>query len=241
MNQRRNSGPQVEVRLEGKIERLQLHDLSADLLRRCGAIRSFRWLKGQRHFPGLYWSATTGSHVGYESRLELARLLLADHDPEVGWIVSQPFRLNNTDTHGRQRRHVPDYALIYECDAAITIVNVKPAERLRDPKVAEALGWAHRTMQDAGLSTEIWSSTDPQVLINLRYIAGFRNPVHIPSGYTAAAVESVTPRATWREAEAKLQPLVDQPRVALLHALWLGRLRCDLYRPISLDTHLEVA
>jgi hypothetical protein len=32
---------------------------------------------------GVYWSATTGGHVIYESRLELARLLLADFDSVV--------------------------------------------------------------------------------------------------------------------------------------------------------------
>lgn len=36
--------------------------------------RTFRWYKGQRHYSGLYWSATTRDHVVYESRLELSRL-----------------------------------------------------------------------------------------------------------------------------------------------------------------------
>ena len=33
-------------------------------------VREFRWTRGQKHLPGLWWSATTGSHVGYESWLE---------------------------------------------------------------------------------------------------------------------------------------------------------------------------
>ena len=33
-------------------------------------VRSFPSVKGQRHFPGLRWSASTGRHVGYESVLE---------------------------------------------------------------------------------------------------------------------------------------------------------------------------
>jgi hypothetical protein len=37
--------------------------------------RTFRWYKGQRHYSGLYWSATMRDHVVYESRLELARLI----------------------------------------------------------------------------------------------------------------------------------------------------------------------
>jgi hypothetical protein len=39
--------------------------------------RTARSARGQVHYPGFYWSATTGGHVIYESRLELARLLLA--------------------------------------------------------------------------------------------------------------------------------------------------------------------
>jgi hypothetical protein len=50
--------------------------------------RSFRSHRGRRHCSGAYWSATTGGHVGYESRLELARLLFADMDPGVAWIVA---------------------------------------------------------------------------------------------------------------------------------------------------------
>jgi hypothetical protein len=40
------------------------------------------------------------AHVGYESRLEYANLLLADFDPRVDWILSQPFLLE-----GRTRAH----------------------------------------------------------------------------------------------------------------------------------------
>jgi len=32
--------------------------------------REFRWARGQKHLPGLWWSVTTGAHVGYESWLE---------------------------------------------------------------------------------------------------------------------------------------------------------------------------
>ena len=33
-------------------------------------VRSFQWAKGASHFPGLWWSSTTGDHVGFESWLE---------------------------------------------------------------------------------------------------------------------------------------------------------------------------
>ena len=34
--------------------------------------RKARSARGQAHYPGYFWSATTGGHVIYESRLELA-------------------------------------------------------------------------------------------------------------------------------------------------------------------------
>lgn len=53
--------------------------------------RTFRSHRNQRHYWGWYWSSTTGDHVIYESRLELARLLLADADPDIVGIAAQPF------------------------------------------------------------------------------------------------------------------------------------------------------
>ena len=54
--------------------------------------RTFRWRAGQVHYSGTYWFATTGDHVIYESRLELARLLFADYDRTVLHVIAQPFR-----------------------------------------------------------------------------------------------------------------------------------------------------
>lgn len=55
--------------------------------------RSFPTDKGQRNYPGLLWTATTGSLVGYESLLKRDRLWLADFDPAVRAIFGQPFWL----------------------------------------------------------------------------------------------------------------------------------------------------
>jgi hypothetical protein len=54
-------------------------------------VRSFPSLRGQAHFPGLRWSATSGRHVGYESWLERDHAMLLDFDPEVVGYSSQPF------------------------------------------------------------------------------------------------------------------------------------------------------
>lgn len=55
--------------------------------------RAARNVRGQAHYPGYSWSATISGHMIYESRLELARLLLADLDRDVVAIAAQPFLL----------------------------------------------------------------------------------------------------------------------------------------------------
>lgn len=76
---------------------------------------------------GTYWSSTERSHVIYESRLELARLLYADLDAAVHGIVAQPFLLKAT-VDRRVRRHVPDFLLVDE--QGPVVVDVKPVHGL---------------------------------------------------------------------------------------------------------------
>ncbi|MEU6371230.1 TnsA-like heteromeric transposase endonuclease subunit [Streptomyces sp. NPDC046931] len=73
--------------------------------------RQFRSVRGQRHYSGTYMAATTGGPIVHESRLELARLLLADFDPVVRGIYSQSCRLV-ARVGDRVRRHVPDFLLV---------------------------------------------------------------------------------------------------------------------------------
>jgi hypothetical protein len=64
--------------MDTSLQRLPIEDVLAGL-----PGREFRSYRGQRHYSGWYLSATAGEHVAYESRLELARILLADRDPET--------------------------------------------------------------------------------------------------------------------------------------------------------------
>ena len=86
------SPPQYTLRLDGKdLERGELANLEARHVFEAEPRRTFRWHRGQRHYPGRYWCATTEGFVGYESRLELAALLLEDFDHRAVRIASQPF------------------------------------------------------------------------------------------------------------------------------------------------------
>ncbi|HZE16702.1 MAG TPA: TnsA-like heteromeric transposase endonuclease subunit, partial [Mycobacterium sp.] len=100
-----------------------------DLLSDAAPWRTFRWYRGQKHYSGTYWASTEESHVIYESRLELARLLYADFDGAVCRIVAQPFLLK-AKVDRRVRRHVPDFLLM--TDQGPVIVDVKPSARVSD-------------------------------------------------------------------------------------------------------------
>ncbi len=52
---------------DGAEHRVPLAHASAMLLEQGMPVRRFRSRKGQRHLSGLWWSATTGGHVGFES------------------------------------------------------------------------------------------------------------------------------------------------------------------------------
>jgi hypothetical protein len=211
---------------------------AADL---CAALpwRTFRWHRGQQHFPGFWWSSTMGRHVTYESRLELCRLILADFDPAVTVIVSQPFLLEAA-IGGRLRRHVPDFLLL--SGGEVVVVNVKPRERLAKANVRAALDWANDLLERRGWRTEVWSGTEPHLLENVRFLAGFRRSELFDTELLTAAAE-VAPGRTVSEAEALLAarwPAV-LVRPAVLHLLWSGRLLTDVSWPLNADSRLEAA
>jgi hypothetical protein len=214
---------------------MPLAELTAAVVFSAVPWRVVRSHRGQRHLPGWYWSATTGGHVVYESRLELARLLLADFDPDVVGIAAQPFLVRDAD-----RRHVPDL-LLRRADESVVIVNVKPAERMNDERIADTLAWAGSLFAERGWEHEVWSGADPQLLANVRFLAGYRRAWLTER---ATGVEVTWPAGTVltiAAAEAALRDagMVD-PRPVVLHQLWSGRLRADLYAALASDSDVEV-
>lgn len=214
-----------------------LADAPLEALRQALPWRAFRWAHGQRHFPGWHWSSTTGGHVGYESRHELSRLLLADHDLTVVAIVSQPFLLTER-VEGRALKHVPDYLLVH-ADESVTVVNVKTPERLASAKVAGALDWAGRCFARRGWAHDVWTGAAAPELANVRFLAGYRRAwLFDPRLLERARV--VAPGRTIGEAAALLGR--DWPwqraRPALLHLLWCGELVADLEAPLDRRSRL---
>jgi hypothetical protein len=196
--------------------------------------RTFRWYKGQRHYSGLYWSATMRDHVIYESRLELSRLIFADFDRAVHRILAQPFLLKARVAR-KIRKHVPDYFLV--TDHGPVVVDVKPEHLLTRPTVAATFAWTRQLVEARGWRYEVWSGAPSPEMENVRFLAGYRRP----SLFDAALLDAV------RGADvngrmfgevvrglAACDPAVG--RAAVLHLLWLGELKTDLTTPLS-DRH----
>ena len=200
--------------------------------------RIFRSHRNQFHYSGWYWSSTTGDHVNYESRVELARLLLADADPDVVDIAAQPFLLiEGTET--KPRRHVPDF-FIQHRDGSCTVVNVKAAERLDEPKVAATLVWAGQAITAKGWVPEVWTGCDPLLLANVRFLACYRRSWLFDPAEVRAAEAAIVEGDTIGRLERRLADSgVAEPRPVVLHLLWTGRLRAELSAPLDTDTTID--
>jgi hypothetical protein len=205
-----------------------------------GPWRSARSARRQAHYPGYYWSVTAGGHVIYESRLELARLLLADFDPGVTAIAAQPFLLR-AQAGGRLRRHVPDFLLV-RADHTVQVVNVKTAARLADPAVAVALAWPGPLFEARGWDHEIWTRASPVLLANVRFLAGYRRPGMPPDEVTSAVLGETRPGERLGGLLDRLERAWPRPaaKAAVLRLLWQRRLSTDLSRPLDAGSVLEV-
>jgi hypothetical protein len=169
-------------------------------------------------------------------------VLLADFDPTVVGIAAQPFRLQSC-VAGRTRRHVPDY-LLRHVDHSVTVVNVKPASRLADPKIAEALSWPAHLIEDHGWAHQIWTGDGAENLLsNVRFLAAARRPEVVPAETISAVRAAVVPGDTIRAVTFRLAESIgpDQVKPAVLRLLWQQRLTTDLDRILDDDSVLEVA
>lgn len=202
-------------------------------------VRPIRSFSGQRHYPGLFWSMTTKSHVGYESLLERDRLLLADFDSDVVGIAAQPLWLVGDD-NGAARRHVPDL-LLARRDGSFVVVDVKPADMLTHPKVSAVFAWTSRVCASQQWRYEVWTGADPIVLANVRQIAAGRRDDFVDTACVAAVRSAVRPGMTFGELESAARRPRWAVRRAMLLLLWRQELRTDLTRSLNSDSIIEAA
>lgn len=201
--------------------------------------RQFRMHKGQPHWSGQYWCGTTRDLEVYESRLELARLHLADHDPEIADLLPQPFVLR-TSIGGKIRRHVPDFLFVRQ-DGHATVTDVKPGHRLADPRIAATLDWTRRAVEDRGWDYEVWTGADDVLLSNTRFLAAYRDERRVLPQAVLAAADTARPGMALGEAIDAVEAAGHHrslARPAVLRLLWTREIEADLYEPLSNRTLL---
>lgn len=230
----------VSIRYEdASVRDIPLRDVRMADFMESAPWRRVRSVHGQAHYSGTYASATMRGPVVYESRLELARLLLADFDGAVSGIYAQPC-LVVASVGGRVRRHVPDFLLVMAA-GTVQVVNVKPASRLEDPKIVEALAWPRELIERHGWGYEVWSGADPVMLENIRFLAAYRRAGVVPEAEVERAWASVRDGDQLAVAECRLAGGLPRREVrpALMALLWSGRLTTDLSRPLEGDSVLR--
>lgn len=198
----------------------------------CRPVREFSSYKGQRHLSGRWWTATTGTLVGYESWLERDRLVLLDFDPDVVGIASQPFWLFFDAANGKRRSHAPDY-FARLVDGSVLVLDVRPAERIK-PKDQVAFEATRQACALLGWRYEVVDAPASALLANVRWLAGYRHPRH-DLAEVAAALRAVFahPAGLLDGAEQVGDPIAVLP--VLFHLLWRQELHVELSMPLRTD------
>ncbi len=217
---------------EGEEVTTTVADVDVDRLATAGPVRGFPSYAGMRHYPGLLWTVTTRDLVGYESLLERDRVWLADFDPEVTAIASQPFWIRGSDG-GTVRRHVPDYLLRHR-DGAVTVVDVKPERLCERAEVSEVLSWTGRVAASRGWRYEVFPGAPATLIDNIRFLAAGRRWEYLDGDILSALAAAARPGDTLQAVETRLaRARGSDVRAAVLGMLWYRVWEIDLDRPLS--------
>jgi hypothetical protein len=188
-------------------------------------VRSFQWAKGASHFPGLWWSSTTGGHVGFESWLERDHVMVMDFDPGITGIASQPFWLHWRDEDGRARRHAPDF-FARRADGRGLVVDVRPDDRI-PAKDAGVFRMTAMACGQAGWEFRRAGTIAPVVRANVRWLSRYRHQRCRREPAAAELLEAFAPGRPLLAGAAQVGDPVAVLPVAY-HLLWRRELACDM-------------
>lgn len=124
----------------------------------------------------------------------------------------------------------------------VVVVDVKPAEQLAKPEVAEVFSWTGRACQARGWRYEVWSGAEPTVLRNIRYVGAGRRREFVPeAAFAAAASTRVLDRAL---SDIETEMVCEghdaaDVRLACLAMIWHRAWSVDMTRPLSSSTVVQ--
>ncbi|MEV0903144.1 TnsA-like heteromeric transposase endonuclease subunit [Actinoplanes sp. NPDC049802] len=158
---------------DGVVERRLLTQCLGVRFEDVAPARSFPTYRGQRNFPGWWWSSTMGRHVGFESWLERDHVMLLDFDPRVTAFASQPFWLR-WPAGDRVRRHLPDY-FVRCADGVGMVMDVRADDRI-EPVDAEAFAVTAAACEVVGWRFRRVGTLDGVFAANVRWLSRYRHP-----------------------------------------------------------------
>ena len=230
------TGPfEAGVRVGGEEVRGGLADLSFEVLRRCAPVRSPGVYQRQRHMPGRWFSTTAGRFLEYESLLERDWMLLLDFDREIEWICEQPLRLRYR-MDDEPASHVPDL-LVWRAGRP-ELCDVKSLERLEDSLFQAQVKATGQACAEAGIGYRVLAEPERQLLVNVRWLAGFRErPTELDGERTRMLAVLASGGSTIGELVALArEPMLARP--VLMNMLWAGEALADLSEPLAEDSRV---
>jgi hypothetical protein len=227
-------------RADGEVVKTAWSDLDTDAVIEGRPWRTFPWYLGQRNYSGLYWCATERAMVGYESRLELSRLMMADFDLSVKHIVSQPFRIWGRIS-GERLLRVPDYLAI--TDEGPVVIDVTRTERLADPKFRRMLHRTRHVVEARGWRYEIANEPPKVEFLNIRFLAGYRREWLFTDEVLDDIRQSAhsAPLLSINDIVSHTKRSRSIALAGLLHLLWRQEFTIDITRRLSPTTTVQVA
>jgi hypothetical protein len=217
---------------DGVEQRAALHEAAGHRFEDGAPVRTFPSYKGQRNWPGWWWSATMRAHVGYESWLERDHAMMLDFDPDIVAFAAQPFWMS-LQVDGTLRSHAPDFFVRHRNGSA-TVIDCRPDERIK-PSDAAVFAATRHACEQVGWSYARSGAVAGEQAENVRWLAGYRQARF----WVASTVERLlavfaVPRplmdgVSWCGPSAAVLPV-------LYHLMWCHRLSADLATPLSEST-----
>ena len=187
-------------------------------------VRLFPSVKDAVNWPGYWWSATNGRHVGYESWVERDVAMMLDFDPAVTAFSSQPFWLSWPGGKG-QRRHAPDF-FARLADGGGVVVDVRPDDQV-DDGAAEAFAATAQACAEAGWEFRRTGGPPAVLAANVRWLAGYRHSRCLRADVARELLEVFgQPAPLFAGAREAGDPIAVLP--VLYHLLWRHDLDTDL-------------
>lgn len=191
--------------------------------------------QGQWCKPGYYYMAAVDDLVSYESRYEMAQLIVLEQGQAVVAICAQPFRLHWRD-QGRGRTHVPDFFVRYR-DGSAEVIDVKGSRVAARPENALVFGVTGRACKAMGHEFRVAIEVSKVQLKNLRWLEGHKSAPVRTDVIGADILDVIDVGMTLGNLVETVADLHQEHplrvRGVVFHLLWARLLHVDLNVPLS--------